>query len=422
MKRHLLLYEDPRWERLSPVADLLPVPGLRFGASTLGERWVAALGLPLFAIEARADVLAAWREPLALAVGRPAADDEVLAVNAAALPGGWLAALAGSGTAALFVAGGEPVAARLRFGDLAPCLGAGADFEQRLADLGLARTEVEAGSLRWPWDLVTHNAAALEADLAGRPGRIAGAVDANVALLERARITVEAGARVDPFAVLDAREGPVLIGRDAVVLAHSVIVGPCAIGAGSQVLGGVVRHSSVGPQCRLAGEVEDSVWQGWANKRHHGFVGHSVVGEWVNFGALTTTSDLKNNYGPVRVWAAGRERESGSKKAGSIVGAHVKTGIGTLLPTGCSIGVGANLFGGGRFAPKRLPAFSWWDGERTLEHRLEAFLETATVAMSRRGITLQVADAALLRGLFAASAGERERRIADGPGAPAGRG
>jgi len=243
-----------------------------------------------------------------------------------------------------------------------------------------------------------------------------------VALLERARITVEAGARVDPFAVLDAREGPVLIGRDAVVLAHSVIVGPCAIGAGSQVLGGVVRHSSVGPQCRLAGEVEDSVWQGWANKRHHGFVGHSVVGEWVNFGALTTTSDLKNNYGPVRVWAAGRERESGSKKAGSIVGAHVKTGIGTLLPTGCSIGVGANLFGGGRFAPKRLPAFSWWDGERTLEHRLEAFLETATVAMSRRGITLQVADAALLRGLFAASAGERERRIADGPGAPAGRG
>jgi len=120
VKRHLLLYEDPRWERLSPVADLLPVPGLRFGASTLGERWVAALGLPLFAIEARADVLAAWREPLALAVGRPAADDEVLAVNAAALPGGWLAALAGSGTAALFVAGGEPVAARLRFGDLAP--------------------------------------------------------------------------------------------------------------------------------------------------------------------------------------------------------------------------------------------------------------------------------------------------------------
>lgn len=422
MRRHLLLYEDPRWERLSPVADLSPVPGLRFGASTLGERWVAALGLPLLAVEARAGVLAAWREPLVPADGRPAADDEVLAVNAAALPGGWLATLAASGPPALLVAGGEPVAARLRFGDLAPCLGAGADFEPRLEALDLARVEVEAGSLRWPWDLVGQNAAALEADLAGRPGRIAGEVDANVALLERARITVEAGARVDPFAVLDARAGPVLIGRGALVLAHSVIAGPCVIGAGSQVLGGVVRRSSVGPQCRLAGEVEDSVWQGWSNKRHHGFVGHSVVGEWVNLGALTTTSDLKNNYGPVRLWAAGEERESGSSKVGSIVGAHVKTGIGTLLPTGCSIGAGANLFGGGRFAPKRVPAFSWWDGTRTAEHRFEAFLDTAAVAMDRRGVTLQAAEAALLRGHFAASAGERQRRIAGESEVHAGRG
>jgi UDP-N-acetylglucosamine diphosphorylase/glucosamine-1-phosphate N-acetyltransferase len=321
----------------------------------------------------------------------------------------------------LFVADGEPVAARLRFSALAPCLGAGAGFETRLADLGLTHIEVEAGSLRWPWDLVTHNPAALEADLAALPGRITGVVDPNVALLARGRIIVEAGARVDPFAVLDARGGPVLIGRDAVVLSHSVIVGPCAIGEGSQVLGGVVGHSSVGPQCRLAGEVEDSVWQGWANKRHHGFVGHSVVGEWVNLGALTTTSDLKNNYGRVRVWAAGKERDSGSNKLGSIIGAHVKTGIGTLLPTGCSIGAGANCFGGGWFAPKRLPAFSWWDGERTVEHRIEAFLETAAVAMGRRDVTLQPVEAALMRGLFAASVGERERRIVDELEAPSGR-
>jgi UDP-N-acetylglucosamine diphosphorylase / glucose-1-phosphate thymidylyltransferase / UDP-N-acetylgalactosamine diphosphorylase / glucosamine-1-phosphate N-acetyltransferase / galactosamine-1-phosphate N-acetyltransferase len=414
VKRFLLLYEDPRWEQLSPLADLLPVPGLRFGASTLGARWMGALGLPLLAVEARAAVLAAWREPFALADERPAADDEVLVVNAAALAGGWLAALVEGGPPALFAAAGEPVAARLRFGALEPCLGAGAGFESRLTDLGLARIEAEATLLRWPWDLVTNNPAALGADLAPLPGRIAGTVDPNVALLARERIIVEAGARVDPFAVLDARGGPILIGRDAVVLSHSMIVGPCVIGAGSHVLGGVVGHSSVGPQCRLAGEVEDSVWQGWANKRHHGFVGHSVVSEWVNLGALTTTSDLKNNYGPVRVWAAGSERESGTNKVGSIVGAHVKTGIGTLLPTGCSIGAGANLFGGGRFAPKRVPAFSWWDGERTVEHRIEAFLGTAEVAMGRRGVALRAADTALLRGVFAASADERERRIARG--------
>ena len=422
MRRFLLLYEDPRWERLSPVADLLPVPGLRFGASTLGARWLGALGLPLLPLEARPAALAAWREPLVPTDERPAADDEVLVVNAAALPGGWLATLVEGGAPALFVAEGEPVAARARCGTLAPCLGAGSAFEARLEDLGLPRVEVAAGSVRWPWDFVTHNAVALEADLGARPGRISGTVDPNVALLERARISVEAGARVDPFAVLDARGGPVWIGRDAVVLAHSVIEGPCVIGAGTHVLGGVVRRSSLGPHCRVAGEVEESVWQGWANKRHHGFVGHSVVGEWVNLGALTTTSDLKNNYGPVRVWAGGLERDSGSNKVGSIVGDHVKTGIGTLLPTGCSIGTGSNLFGGGRFAPKRLPPFAWWDGERTVEHRLEAFLETAAVAMGRRGIRLQDADATLLRALFTSSAREREGHGAGGRGDHAGRG
>jgi UDP-N-acetylglucosamine diphosphorylase / glucose-1-phosphate thymidylyltransferase / UDP-N-acetylgalactosamine diphosphorylase / glucosamine-1-phosphate N-acetyltransferase / galactosamine-1-phosphate N-acetyltransferase len=417
VKRFLLLYENPRWERLSPVADLLPVPGLRFGASTLGARWLAALGLPLLTVEARAGALAAWREPLLAAAERPGPDDEVLVVDAAALPGGWLTGLAEAGGPMLFLAEGEPVAARAAFRALAPLLGAGAAFESCLADLALPQVAVDARVLRWPWDLVAHNVAAVEADLAARRGRIEGAVDANVALLERGLITVGAGARVDPFAVLDARGGPILIGRDAVVLAHSLIEGPCVIGAGAQVLGGVVRRSTVGPQCRVAGEVEETVWQGWANKRHHGFVGHSLVGEWVNLGALTTTSDLKNNYGPVRVWAGGRERESGSNKVGSIIGAHVKTGIGSLLPTGGSIGVGSNLFGGGRFAPKRVPAFAWWDGQRTVEHRLEPCLATAAVVLGRRGLVLGDAETTALRELFAASAAERAAAIGANPAA-----
>jgi UDP-N-acetylglucosamine diphosphorylase/glucosamine-1-phosphate N-acetyltransferase len=408
MKRFLLLYEDPRWERLSPLTDLVPVPGLRFGASTVGARWLAVLGLPLMAVEGRAPALAAWREPLDRAE-RPGADDEVLAVNAAVLPGAWLTALVEGGAPALLVADGEPVAARARLRDLEPCLGAGTEFETRLGGLGLTRVAVEAVALRWPWDLMLHNVAALEADLSSRPGRIAGAVDPNVALLERSRIIVEAGARVDAFAVLDARGGPILIGRDARVGPHSVIEGPCALGPGTHVLGGVVRRSSLGPHCRVAGEIEESVWQGRANKRHHGFVGHSVIGDWVNLGALTTTSDLKNNYGPVRVWAAGAERETGSNKVGSIIGAHVKTGIGTLLPTGCSIGTGSNLFGAGRFVPKRVPSFTWWDGERSVEHRLDAFLATATTTMSRRSHAISPAEEALLRGLFTSSAAERAR-------------
>src|SRR4029079_18297449 len=156
--------------------------------------------------------------------------------------------------------------------------------------------------------------------------------------------------------------------RGAVIEPHTLVRGPCVVGAGTQLLGGVIGGSTWGPWCRVAGEVEACIWQGYANKRHHGFIGHSVIGEWVNLGALTTTSDLKNNYGEVRVVIDGRERATGSNKIGSFIGAHVKTGIGTLLPTGAAIGTGSNLFGGGRFAPKSLASFAWWDGQRTVEH------------------------------------------------------
>jgi hypothetical protein len=191
------------------------------------------------------------------------------------------------------------------------------------------------------------------------------------------------------------------------VLPHTVVSGPCAVGEGTELLAGAIGRSTIGPECRLAGEVDSSVWQGYANKRHHGFVGHSVIGEWANLGALTTTSDLKNTYGEVRVWAAGREVATGFHKIGSFVGAHVKTGIGTLLPTGASIGTGSNLFGGGRFAPKHVPAFTWWDGERSVEHRLDRFLETASLAMSRRGRVLDEPIRRALEELFAAVGSER---------------
>jgi UDP-N-acetylglucosamine diphosphorylase/glucosamine-1-phosphate N-acetyltransferase len=208
--------------------------------------------------------------------------------------------------------------------------------------------------------------------------------------------------------VLDARGGPIHIGAGARVAPHTLIEGPCVVGERTELLGGRIARSSFGAECRVAGEVEDCVWQGCSNKRHHGFVGHSVIGEWVNLGALTTTSDLKNNYGRVRVRrAGGAEIDSGQTKLGAMIGAHVKTGIGTLLPTGAAVGTGANLFGGGRFAPRDVPTFGWWDGERMTEHRLERFLATARTAMERRGRPLTPEGEAQLRALFDSTSSER---------------
>lgn len=423
MKRGLLVFEDGHWPRLSPLADLTPVPYLRFGVSTLLGRWCEVAGVPLWAVEMRPEVAAATSEP-ELDPADYGPGDEILAINAAALPSpGWLAQAFDAPNRSLFRCGDRLVGARLPFREAQQLAGAGAACGERLLALALDRVALEVEFLTWPWDFVSRNAAALMQDLLGEEGGVDGSVHPSAVLLNPERVSVGEDSVVDALAVLDAREGPVLIGPGVYVAPHTVVVGPCVVEGGTELLGGVIARSSIGPECRIAGEVEECIWQGYANKRHHGFVGHSVIGEWVNLGALTTTSDLKNNYGPVRVWADGAERDSGSTKVGSFLGAHVKTGIGTLLPTGCSIGVGSNLFGGGRFAPKRVPAFAWWDGGLAVEHRLEAFLETARRAMRRRDVELTEAHARLLSAAFAGSAAERATLTgrAAGPAAGPGR-
>lgn len=419
MSRRVVLYEDRHWRALRPLTDLLPVPALAFGASDLARRWLRVTGLPLFSIEAREKPLAAWAGAPVPDTSTVAPETEALVLNAAAQPGPWLdAALAGHAPA-LFLADGRIAGARLPLAMLVPALGKGADFERVLLSLALPSLIVDATFLSYAWQFVEWNAAAIENDLASARGGNRGEVHRLACLEAPERIVIGEGAVVGAFAVLDAREGPILVGRGARVAPHTVVTGPCVIGPGTQLLGGFVSGTTFGPECRVAGEVEASVWQGYANKRHHGFLGHSVIGEWVNLGALTTTSDLKNNYGSVRVNVDGVEVDSRSSKVGSIVGGHVKTGIGTLLTTGSTIGVGANLFGGGKFAPKAVPAFGWWNGEAFVEHQFDKFVATARIAFGRRGRALGGPDEALLAELFSSTAGER--RPMTGPGASSSR-
>ena len=406
MNQWLILFEDSGWRSLRPLTDLTPVPALAFGASNLATRLVLAAKLPLLSIEARPDAMQIWRQAPP-AAGQPEPGDLVLAVNTAALPGAWLYSALQSEDLVRWQNGGCLVAARLRADEARPGIGRGADFAAFLEGLSLPVREAEARIIRWPWNLIEWNADAITADLTEEAGSLLGSVHARAEILEPERVQVEAGARIDPLAVLDARGGPIRIEAGAIVLPNTVVTGPCVVGRGSQLLGGFVGRSTIGPDCRIAGEVEECIWQGYGNKRHHGFLGHSVIGEWVNLGALTTTSDLKNNYGTVRVWVEGREIDSGVAKIGSLIGAHAKTGIGTLLPTGGSIGVGANLFGGGRFAPKHVPPFAWWDGDGMVEHRLDAFLRTARVAISRRGRALDPDVEEALARLFDETRAER---------------
>lgn len=212
------------------------------------------------------------------------------------------------------------------------------------------------------------------------------------------------GVRIEPGVVFDTTGGPIWIDRGTTVRAFTRLAGPAYIGTGCTVLGGSVEAVAVGPVCKLRGEVAESVLLGYVNKAHDGHIGHAYLGRWVNLGAETSNSDLKNNYGNVRLWTPDGETDTGTVKLGCLLGDHVKTGIGLLLNTGTVVGAGSNLYGAA-MPPKYVPPFSWGTGDELAAFRLDRFLEVAERAMSRRGVALDEPHRQQLRAAWERSRG-----------------
>src|SRR5262249_53668386 len=190
------------------------------------------------------------------------------------------------------------------------------------------------------------------------------------------RLRIDPTAHLDPMVVADTRGGPVVVAADAVVNAFTRLEGPCYVGPGTHVLGPKLRGGTpLRPNWRIGGEVEASIVQGHSNKYHDGFLGHSYIGEWVNLGAGTYNSDLRNDYGEVTVTVDGVPVATGSPKVGCFLGDHTKTGLGTLLNTGSNVGVFCNLLPSGTLLPKYVPSFaSWWNGKLTDRAALDELL------------------------------------------------
>lgn len=236
------------------------------------------------------------------------------------------------------------------------------------------------------WDYVRHLPALLEHDIESVAESLELESGLHLTKLGRFLAYVEKGAAVEPLVVFDCTNGPILVRRGASVAAFTRLVGPCVIGLESQVLGGKINVAAIGDSCRVAGDVSHTIMTGHSNKAHDGFVGHSVLGRWVNLGASTVTSNLKNTYGSVALWTPAGLRDTGLQFLGTFAGDHVKTAIGTRLTTGTVLGAGANVFGHGTVG-KVVPPFAWGqDGRST--YNLERFLEVAERVMRRRQIDL----------------------------------
>ncbi len=377
------LFDDAGWQRLLPLTWLRSACELRCGRDRLVDKVRAHVGRKLAGLWTRPELanLAAAR----LGLESPAPSDDWCLVNARVLVSADVqpppAGVAWRTPEALLAVG-------VRAADRAG-LDAGLFLDEtRLEDwLRSYRTELPPRGLQLinhPWDLVHANAHELARQC--REGGVRdGRIFAGVHLLHPGEIHVAGGAVVKPGAVLDAELGPIHVAEDAVIQPNAVLEGPCYIGPRSVVRPGAILRAgtSLGPVCRVGGEVAATIFQGYANKQHEGYVGHSYVAEWVNLGAATVTSDLKNTYGTIRVYVNGVGVESGRHFIGAIIGDHSKTGIGTLLPTGAVIGVASNVFTRGA-VPKFVPSFAWLTDEGMTAYRVDKALDIARTVMARR--------------------------------------
>ncbi len=270
--------------------------------------------------------------------------------------------------------------------------------------------------VRYLWQLVQRNGEQILADwqTAGPPFAVeANAAEPRLATVgPREQVLIHPSARLDPLIVADATHGPIVIERDAIITAFTRLEGPCVIGPRTHIHGSNIRAgTTLGPDCRIGGEIECSIVQGHSNKHHEGFLGHAYVGEWVNLGAGTHNSDLRNDYGEVTMTVNGLRVPTGLTKVGCFLGDHTKAGLGTLLNTGTSAGVFCNLLPGG-LLPKHIPSYaSWWKEVLTDRADLSALLRTAAEVMRRRGVVFTETHATLYRTLFEQTSAERRRAV-----------
>jgi UDP-N-acetylglucosamine diphosphorylase / glucose-1-phosphate thymidylyltransferase / UDP-N-acetylgalactosamine diphosphorylase / glucosamine-1-phosphate N-acetyltransferase / galactosamine-1-phosphate N-acetyltransferase len=416
----LVIFEPENFRNFFPIAHLRPTFALRCGASLLYEKTIRnhpGLPVSMFCRDSLTETFAGDMPPGCSLNELATLENDLLIINGNLLIGEWM--LESHGPEAVGVtADGELLYARISRTTAASLPRKNIHSFLAAVAANLPRREImDMNLLRWQWELVSNNAEAIASDfrLDDRKG-VQGWFHESVTVYGPAnRLFVAAEAEIHPQVVIDTHGGPVTVESGAVVMPHSRLEGPCHIGPGTHITRGNIRAGcSIGPDCRVGGEVEESIVHGRTNKYHDGFLGHSYLGEWVNIGAQTVTSDLKNDYSEVSVYMQTGQEEwefvpTGSQKVGSFIGDHVKTGIGTLLNTGSNIGTGAVLLAADGMLSKFVPSFCWLvDNAATGGFGLDGMLDIARTVVERRGDVFTSDYKSLLESVFALTEGERE--------------
>jgi UDP-N-acetylglucosamine diphosphorylase/glucosamine-1-phosphate N-acetyltransferase len=398
MPANMILFEDFRWRDFLPLAYLRSLSQLVCGREDLLSRVRRlASNASQTSLWCRDEVQEVAAEATGLAANKPAQGPTLL-LNARGfwreLPacdneGAWVGVADGQEDIACICADAA-LASRLTASQLLH-----EDAAKQLRGLPRRDVSLQVKLMRWPWELVLGNKAALVADWRDCGGRDDAELPRNmpgVHVLDPANVRIGAGSRIKPCVVVDAEDGPVWIGENVTIYPHSYIQGPVAIGDGSIVQPGTVVRggSTIGRRCKVGGEVDASIIHGFSNKQHDGFLGHSYIGEWVNIAADCINSDLKNTYGSIRVPINGREVDSGEMFVGMLCGDHSKAGINVSFPTGAVIGFCSSVFTSS--SPKFVPSFTWVENGSTCPYDVDRGLSLARKVMLRRNRVMTAAE------------------------------
>ncbi len=413
MSMRVLLFEDNACDDLAPIALLRPVFELLCGQSCLRSRVRLALPHAEWGVAVRpwlADVYAEAHYDCRINDDSWMTQGVTLLVNGRWIPSGELT-VESFADGLVGIVDSEVAWLVLNGRELAELHG---EWES-LADFTSSRSATDAGGtmIRYPWDLVRRNSKQLIRDFTDAGRSQCPSADHVQCLGDPVDVYVSELAMIDPYVVIDARGGPVSIGPSVHVQPFTRIEGPCYVGADSQLFRAHVRAgTTIGAVCRVGGEVEESILHGFVTKYHDGFLGHSYVCPWVNFGAMTTTSDLKNNYDDVKVPLQGEPIDTRMNKVGTFFGDHSKTAIDSMFNTGSSIGVMSMVLPGGGLLPRHVPSFcSTSFGGLSRRWTFESGLEAARIAMSRRDRQLTPAMESQLRSVYRLTQEERERAL-----------
>lgn len=387
----ILIDFEANWVNLLPLSFTRPVSKFRIGIFTINEKWEKYLDLESACSFLTQDYLSK-KYPAKI-------EDFNLLINSIILPNSDLARIISNlENNDILLSANTFIAAKVSATDIEKIK------NQNFIDFQHKEYEGELICIQNNWDIFLQNASEIKKDVELVRSKVKSQVisKTNTIIGNPNDLILEEGVSAE-CVIFNVSEGPIFIGKDSLIMEGSILKGPISIGEHSMVKMGakIYQGTTIGPHCRAGGEISNSVFFGYSNKSHDGFLGQAVLGEWCNLGADTNNSNLKNNYEEVKVWNYKEKSfiNTGLTFCGLFMGDHSKCSINTMFNTGTTVGVSSNIFGSG-FPRTFIPSFSWGGASGFTDYNIEKALKTARIVMNRRNIDLDQKEEKILRTIF----------------------